>query len=178
MVLSFHRERPSRAILQAYNFSLCFLISFIRRGERISIRVERRKKIELDLKRKVEKERRKKGRKEREKWVAQGHSRSSTNCSKYFIVLDFGENAKKDRKVPFSFFSRYRNLVNRYVGSKMRDDDVVIEIVLLIVCFFWLIGLRLRGFRVLSDSLQSPLFTSVEKFDYYVAHRADHQDSQ
>lgn len=62
----------------------------------------------------------------------------------------------------------------------MRDDDLVVEIVLLVVGLLRLIrfGGRLGGLRVLGDRLQPPLLASVQQLDDDVAYGAGDQHRQ
>lgn len=62
----------------------------------------------------------------------------------------------------------------------MRDDDLVVEIVLLVVSFLRLIrlGSCLCGLRIFGDRFEPPLLASVQQLDDDVAYAADDQHRQ
>jgi len=62
----------------------------------------------------------------------------------------------------------------------MRDDDFVVEIVLLVVSFFRQIRLGgcLGSLRVLGDRFEPPLLASVQQLDDNVAYGANNQHRQ
>lgn len=62
----------------------------------------------------------------------------------------------------------------------MRDDDLVVEIVLLVVGLLRLIrfGSCLGSLRILGDRFESSLFASVQQFDDDIAYGASDQHRQ
>lgn len=60
--------------------------------------------------------------------------------------------------------------------SEMRDDDVVVNVVLFVVCFFG--GVGLGSFGVFSDGLEPLLLSPVEQLDDDVADGANYEDCQ
>lgn len=94
-------------------------------------------------------------------------------------TLQEREEERRDRTVLIMLFSRSLSLFAHVLAralSQVGDDYVIVDVVLLVVGLFRLVGLGLGGLGVLLDGLAPLLLAPVQQLDDYVADAADNQD--